>query len=106
MLIRMGMTMVIWKWRPGWPFRFSSRIARAVYDDQAPLGLVRFDAQAIADELRGHFGGDSPVNIEVCDFTGHRANWILVECGWSVSDEAFMRLVNICTTHGLHVHAD
>jgi hypothetical protein len=75
--------------------------------DRAPFALTRFDAKGFADELRGTFGDgdDAPFVIDVCDFTGQRANWIILSSGWSTPDETLTKLVKLCGDRGLHVFA-
>jgi hypothetical protein len=50
------MTPAIWKWRTGWPFRSASLVMRRSAEDRAPMALTRFDAAAIADEIRQRLG--------------------------------------------------
>jgi len=81
---------------------------KKIGDDRAPLGLVRFDAEAFADEIRNRFGdlnvdAEAPFIVEVYDFTGHRANWIMLECGWSVPEKALVELIHMAARQGLHV---
>src|SRR6185312_13931924 len=101
----MGLSLAIWKWRSAWPFRSETRVMDRLAKDRAALALTRFDARAVADEIRRRFGDgdDAPFLIEVCDFTGERANWIMLSSGWSVPDETLQELVRICADRGLHV---
>lgn len=75
--------------------------------DHAPFALTRFDANGFADEIRKAFGDgdDAPFEIDVCDFTGHRANWIILSSGWSTPDETLKKLVQLCGDRGLHIFA-
>jgi len=103
----MGQTLAIWKWRPAWPVRSASRVMDSLGNDQAPFAIVRFDAHAFADDIRKQFGDgdDAPFIIDVCDFTGHRANWIILSSAWTTSDEALSKLVRMCEERGLHIFA-
>lgn len=105
----MSMTLAIWKWRFAWPLRFGALVTRNLDEDRAPVALTRFDAHGFADEIRKRFGGeeneDAPFIVEVCDYTGHRANWIMLECGWSVPEDALAELVRMCAERGLHLHS-
>jgi hypothetical protein len=71
------------------------------------LALARFDAHAFADEVRRRFGDgdDAPFFVEVCDFTGQRANWVVLSCGWSTPPETLDALIRLCSDRGLHIHA-
>ena len=102
-----GQTLTIWRWRRGWPFRSEVRVLRRLGEDRAPWGLTRFGARGVAEEIRGRFGGDeaSPFCIDVCDFAGWRADWMVVSCGWSTPPEALEELARMCAQRGLHVHA-
>ena len=75
--------------------------------DRAPLALSRFDAKGFADEIRHRFGdGDeAPFSIDVCDFTGQRANWLILSSGWSVPQESIDDLLKMCAARGLHIFA-
>jgi hypothetical protein len=75
--------------------------------DRAPFALTRFDTRGFADEIRQRFGDeeDAPFDIEVCDFTGHRANWIVLSAGWSTPHETLDELVRMCAERGLHMYA-
>lgn len=68
---------------------------------------MRFDAHAVADQIRQRFGDgqDAPFLIEVGDFKGHRANWILLSAGWHTPDEVLAELVQMCANRCLHIHA-
>ena len=103
----MGQALAIWKWRTIWPFRSESRVMDSLGRDRAPLALARFDAHALADEIRQRFGdGDeAPFAIDVCDFTGQRANWLILNSGWSTANETIDELVRMCAKRGLHVFA-
>lgn len=100
-------SLAIWRWRPSWPIRSESRVWRSLAKDRAPLSLIRFDTKAFANELRATFddGGGAPFDIEVCDFTGHRANWIILNSRSSPPDEVLKKLVQLCEDRGLHVCA-
>jgi hypothetical protein len=73
--------------------------------DRAPLALARFDAKRFADEIRHRFGdGDeAPFVIDVCDFTGQRANWLILSSGWGVARESIDELLQMCAARGLHI---
>ncbi len=103
----MGQTLAVWKWRAAWPFRSESRVMDSLGRDQAPFSLTRFDAIGFADEIRHRFGdGDeAPFTIDVCDFTGHRANWLILSAGWSVPHETIDDLLKMCAARGLHIFA-
>jgi hypothetical protein len=75
--------------------------------DRAPFALARFDAKGLADEIRNRFGDgdDSPFSIDVCDFTGHCANWIILSSRWSTPDETLNKLVQLCEERRLHIFA-
>jgi hypothetical protein len=75
--------------------------------DQAPLALSRFDAKGFANEIWHRFGdGDeAPLGIEICDFTGLRANWLILSSGWSVPQESIDELLRMCAARGLHIFA-
>jgi hypothetical protein len=75
-------------------------------EDRAPFALTRFDARSFADEIHQRFGdGDpAPFIIDVCDFTGQRANWIIVSAAGSTLEEVD-ELVLMCNNRGLHVYA-
>jgi hypothetical protein len=105
--VAMGQTLAIWKWRPAWPFRSESRVMDSLGRDRAPFALRRFDADAFANEVRQRFGdGDeAPFSIDVCDFTGQRANWLILSSGWSTPHEAIDELLRMCAERGLHVFA-
>jgi hypothetical protein len=110
MLIRhpaMGQTLAIWKWRTLWPFRSEARVMDSLGQDRAPLALARFDARGFADEIRHRFGdGDeAPFIIDVCDFTGWRANWLILSSGRGVPRESIDELLRMCAARGLHVFA-
>jgi hypothetical protein len=79
----MGQTLAVWRWRAAWPFRSESGVMEGVSRDQPPFALARFDAKGFVDEIRQRFGdGDeAPFSIDVCDFTGHRANWLILTSG-------------------------
>ena len=104
----MGQTLTIWKWRTAWPFRFESLVLRRIDQDRAPLAIARFDAHSFADEIRRHFSGgeDPPFLVDVCDFTGNRANWLLVSCGWGLPSDLFTELARMCEERGLHIHSE
>jgi hypothetical protein len=76
--------------------------------DRAPFALSRFDANGFADEIRQRFedGDDAPFIIDVCDFTGQRANWLIVSSGWSLPREKIDELLRMCAARGLHIFAD
>ncbi len=76
-------------------------------NDRAPFALTRFDASSFAGEIRQQFGdGDeAPFAIDVCDFTGSRANWIILSAGWSTPHESLQKLMRMCTDRGLHIYA-
>lgn len=103
----MGQSLAIWKWRAGWPFRSASRVLKSLGEDRAPIALTRFDAAGFADEIRRTFGDgeDAPFIIHVCDFTGNRANWIMLSSGWSTPDETLRKLVEMCEKRGLYIYA-
>ncbi|GEM_PF-4781793 len=103
----MGQTLAIWRWRPGWPFRSESGVMAGFGKDQASFAIVRFDAHAFADAIRKRFGDgdDAPFSIDVCDFTGHRANWIILSSGWTARQETLIELVQMCEDRGLHIFA-
>ena len=75
--------------------------------DRAPFSLVRFDAHGFADELRDRFGEDdnSPFVIDVCDFTGHRANWIILSASQATA-VAIRELHRMCRDRGLHLYSE
>jgi len=75
--------------------------------DRPPFSLTRFDAKGFAEMIRQSFGDgeDAPFVIDVCDFTGHRANWIILSSGWSTPDETLKRLMQLCGACGLHIFA-
>ena len=104
----MGQTLTIWKWRGFWPFRSAPRVMSSLEHDRAPFALARFDAQGFAEEIRRHFGdGEDAVFIaSVCDFTGNRANWLAVSCGWGLRPEKITELARMCDERGLHVHPE
>ena len=104
----MGQTLTIWKWRTACPFRFESRVMSSLGQDHAPLALGRFDAHGFADEIRTRFGGgdEPPFIVDVCDFTGNRANWLVVSCGWGLPPELLTELVRMCEERGLHIHSE
>jgi hypothetical protein len=100
-----GVSITIWKWRPLWPFRSEARVMERLGRDEPPLALARFDARGFADQIGRRFGegDDAPfVGIDVCDFTGHRANWITLACGGSASPEVVDELARMCAAAGLH----
>ena len=101
----MGQVLAIWKWRALWPYRSDSLVMKSLDEDRAPLALKRFDAEAFADEVRRTFGDDddAPFQIEVFDFAGHRANWIILNSGWSTPDETLQELVKMCKGRGLYI---
>ena len=103
----MGQTLAVWKWRAAWPFRSESRVMDSLGRDRAPFALTRFDADAFADEIRRRFGdGDeAPFTINVCDFTGNRANWLILSSGWSIPHETIDELLKLCAGHRLHIFA-
>ena len=103
----MGQTLAIWKWRAAWPFRSNTRVMDSLGEDRAPFALTRFDVEGFADEIRQTFGDgdDAPFGIDVCDFMGHRANWITLSSGWSTPDERLKKLVLLCRDRGLHIFA-
>lgn len=102
------MMLTIWKWRPFWPLRSESGVMRGLEQDRPPFAVVRFDARAVADEIRSRFGDgdDAPFAVDVSDFTGNRANWLSVSCGWGLPPETIGELVRLCGRHGLHVHSE
>jgi len=105
------MTLAIWKWRSLWPLRIGKLVMRSLDQGRCPYGLVRFDAEFFAHEMRQRFGdpssdAEAPFIIDVCDFTGHGANWILLECGWHVPEESLAEVVRMCAQRGLHVHSE
>src|SRR2546428_11243216 len=104
----MGQSLAVWKWRPLWPFRSEARVMESVGRDEAPFALTRFDARGFANEVRRRFGDgdDAPFVIEECDFTGHRANWIVLSCSWSTPPETLNELARTCAAAGLHVYAE
>jgi hypothetical protein len=75
--------------------------------DQAPFALARFDAEEFADEIKHRFGGgdEAPFSIDVCDFIGHRGNWLILSSGWSVPQETIDELLRMCAARGLHIFA-
>jgi hypothetical protein len=75
--------------------------------DRAPLALARFNARGFADEIRHQFGeGDeAPFNIDICEFTGQRANWLVLNSSWSVPQESVDELLKMCAARGLHIFA-
>ena len=79
----------------------------SIEKDRAAFALTRFDAQAFADEIRKRFDGgeDPPFIIDVCDFTGNRANWIAVSCGRATLD-MITELVRMCERRGLHMYSE
>jgi hypothetical protein len=101
----MGQTLAIWRWRPAWPFRSESRAVHSILNDRAPWALTRFDALGFAKELRRRFGEgeDALFEMDVCDFTGHRANWILLSTGWSTGEPVLSELQRLCTERSLHL---
>lgn len=101
----MGQTPAIWKWRAIWPFRSESRAMDSLGRDQAPFASTRFDAKGFADEIRIRFGGgdEPPFIIDICDFTGHRANWLILSSGWSVPQESIDELLRMCAARDLHI---
>jgi hypothetical protein len=103
----MGQTLAIWKWRPLWPFRSDARVMDSLGEDRAPRAIARFDAKAFADEIRQRFGDgdDAPFIIDVCDFTGQRANWLILSSGWGVPKESIEELLRMCAARGLHIFA-
>lgn len=103
----MGQTLAIWKWRPFWPFRSDRRVWHLIAADQVPFALTRFDTDALADEILARFGDDvdAPFVIDVCDFKGHRANWIVLSTGWHTPDEILTVLLRMCSNRGLHILA-
>jgi hypothetical protein len=104
----MGQTLTIWKWRTVWPFRSESRVMSSIEQDRAPLALARFDASGFAEEIRRRFGDgeEAPFVVDVCAFTGNRANWLAVSCGWGVPPERITELLRMCDERGLHVHSE
>ena len=50
--------------------------------DRPSFAMARFDARGFADEIRTRFGGgeEPPFIVDVCDFTGNRASWLVVSC--------------------------
>jgi len=104
----MGQTLTIWKWRSLWPFRSESRVMSSLEQDRAPLALARFDARGFAEEIRRRFGAadESPFIVNVCDFTGNRANWLAVSCGWGLPPEQIDELVRMCEERALHIHSE
>lgn len=103
----MGQTLAIWKWRSVWPFRSDARVMDSLRQDRAPIALVRFDAKGFADEIRRRFGdGDeAPFSVDVCDFTGQRANWLILSSGWGVPQESIDELLRMCAARRLHIFA-
>lgn len=103
----MGQTLAIWKWRARWPFRSDSRVMDRLGQDRVPLALARFDAKGFADEILKRFGNgdDKPFIIDVCDFTGQRANWLILSSGWGVPKESIDELLRMCAERGLHIVA-
>jgi hypothetical protein len=103
----MGQSLAIWKWRAGWPFRSNQRVRRLIAEDRVPFALTRFDAKAFADEIRARFGdGEEPTFIiDVGDFKGHRANWIILSAGWGTPEQTLVELVRMCANRGLHIYA-
>ena len=104
----MGQTLTIWKWHTAWPFRSESRVMRSLEQGRAPLAIARFDAQSFAEEIRRRFGGgeEPPFLVDVCDFTGNRANWLVVSCGWGLPPDLISELVRMCQERGLHIHSE
>jgi hypothetical protein len=80
---------------------------RCLGKDVAPFALARFDAHAFAGGIRKRFGDgdDAPFTMEVCDFTGNRANWIILSAGWGVPPELLTELVRMCEDRRLHIVA-
>jgi hypothetical protein len=76
--------------------------------DRAPLALARFDAQSFADEIRRRFGEgeEAPFIVNVYDFTGNRANWLAVSCGWGLPPERISELARMCEGRRLHIHSE
>jgi hypothetical protein len=105
--VAMGQILAIWKWQRAWPFRSESRVMNSLAKDHAPIALARFDAKAFADEIRRRFGdGDeAPFSIDVCDFTGQRANWLILSSGWSTPHETIDELLRMCADRDLHIFA-
>lgn len=103
----MGQTLAIWKWRTLWPFRSDARVMDSLGRDLAPRAIARFDAKAFADEIQNRFGDgdDAPFVIDVCDFTGQRANWLILSSGWGVPQELIDELLKMCVASGLHIFA-
>ena len=103
----MGQTLAIWKWRAMWPFRSDARVMDSLGKDRAPSALAWFDAKGFADEIRQRFGDgdDAPFTIDVCDFTGQRANWLILSSGWGVPKESIDELLRMCAARGLHIFA-
>jgi hypothetical protein len=81
---------------------------KALEQDRAPRALARFDAEAFAKEIRTRFGDgeESPFIVDVCDFTGNRANWLALSCGWGLPPETVTELVRMCEQRGLHIHSE
>jgi len=82
-----------------------AKVRRQIGQDRAPFALTRFDAYALAEEIRKRFGDvdDGPFIINVGDFKGHRANWIILEIV-DASDEALTEVAEMCASQELHVN--
>ncbi len=59
---------------------------------------MRFDIVSVTETK-------SPFSIDVRDFTGQRANWLILSSGWSVPQESIDDLLKMCAARGLHIFA-
>ena len=102
----MGQTLAIWKWRPAWPFRSDRRVWNRIAEDQAPLpSPVLTPRRSLRSCARFGEHDDAPFTIDVGDFKGHRANWLVLSGSSQTSEGTLTELVSMCTRHGLHIYA-
>lgn len=85
----MSYDLAVWKWKHPVAQNDPLSVYRLISEYERPhASLVRFDAQPFLAALRGRFvlDGDEPeIIVEVVDFAGAKANYILLDCSYSLT---------------------
>ena len=98
----MSYDLTIWKWADT-ARATSDEILEAIGQDEAHPAMQRFDANSFLKDLRTAFGDDeqAPFSLDVADFTGTPANWIVVNAAYSNLKQTRSKLIHLCTRHHL-----
>ncbi|HEY8750743.1 MAG TPA: hypothetical protein VIM11_22350 [Tepidisphaeraceae bacterium] len=105
----MSYDLTIWKWA-GKATATPDEIFEAIGQDEAHPAMQRFDTKTFLKDLYSAFGGEerwsddsfeAPFTMDVADFTGTPANWIILNAGYSRVKDVVSKLIQVCKRHDL-----